>query len=578
MLASVRVYLASVLQRCAASAWFYYATLLALQTKVLWGIWAHRDLTPGDTSAYFITAEEFSRNLTCMVHWSPLYTSFLGSFLWFGGGPYLAVTAHRVVIVAVVSFLVYELLRRLVPRPLAWYLAAWWILLPINHETLYEIHLFSLIPILITWLVLLRVKSPVGRGAGVGALLLTAFLVRNEIAIAFGLFSLLALRHDLRGVRWRRTDIGRWKRVALSYGIPATAALALLFGAYTRSTVQFPELPSHFEGKHTVNIAQIYAFGHGQRNPDYQSDPWTDYAELMETTFGDELVTMKEALFANPNALLDHFLWNASLIPSGIQVSLFNARTGEHNPDYVRTRRASWVWVCTALVLGIWALGAILMLGSQRSFWLEQFRRHRWMWLCAISVCMTVCVVMVMQRPRPSYMFSFSVVMIAFTGMSLWAIARQWLKMSLWPGLGPIAMLAVLLLVPGYWTTHTDRPRRLLDQYRILDAHRELFDLGAAKTAVPFRAEYLASYLSRGIRPDMITLPSLISLQEATGEQLSAALDSAGVRVVLVDQSLMGWNAVRQFMATASDAEWKPAARGGDCRARRRQQCQYRNR
>ena len=55
------------MERCAASAWFYYATLLALQTKILWGIWAQRDLTSGDTSYYFMTAEEFSRNLTCVV-------------------------------------------------------------------------------------------------------------------------------------------------------------------------------------------------------------------------------------------------------------------------------------------------------------------------------------------------------------------------------------------------------------------------------------------------------------------------------------------------------------------------------
>ena len=62
----------------------------------------------------------------------------------------------------------------------------------------------------------------------------------------------------------------------------------------------------------------------------------------------------------------------------------------------------------------------------------------------------------------------------------------------------------------------------------------------------------------------MIDIPSLVSLQEATGEQLSAALDAASVRVLLIDQSMMGHNAIQQFMATVSQSEWKPAASGGD--------------
>ena len=77
-------------------------------------------------------------------------------------------------------------------------------------------------------------------------------------------------------------------------------------------------------------------------------------------------------------------------------------------------------------------------------------------------------------------------------------------------------------------------------------------------------AASLGNYLSRGTQPNVISIPSLVSLQDATGEQLSAALDTAGVRVVLVDQSMMGHNAIQQFMATVSQSEWKPAAKGGD--------------
>ena len=36
----------------------------------------------------------------------------------------------------------------LILRLLAWLLAAWWAVLPVNFDTLYEVHLFALLPVL----------------------------------------------------------------------------------------------------------------------------------------------------------------------------------------------------------------------------------------------------------------------------------------------------------------------------------------------------------------------------------------------------------------------------------------------
>jgi len=39
--------------RLLEKAWVSYLLIGALQTKILWDIWAYRDLTSGDTSSYF---------------------------------------------------------------------------------------------------------------------------------------------------------------------------------------------------------------------------------------------------------------------------------------------------------------------------------------------------------------------------------------------------------------------------------------------------------------------------------------------------------------------------------------------
>jgi len=44
--------------------------------------------------------------------------------------------------------------------------------------------------------------------------------------------------------------------------------------------------------------------------------------------------SLAEMFRSNPVAVLQHFWWNLSLTPSGIQILLFNASAGAVNPDY----------------------------------------------------------------------------------------------------------------------------------------------------------------------------------------------------------------------------------------------------
>lgn len=111
--------------------------------EITWPIWEYRDLTFGDTSSYYLTAIRFAQSLECNIAWSPLYTSFFGAFPWINPSPTFAVIAHRLVIIVILAFLSFEIGRKIMSMPFAWLATVWWISLPITHDTIYEVHLFS---------------------------------------------------------------------------------------------------------------------------------------------------------------------------------------------------------------------------------------------------------------------------------------------------------------------------------------------------------------------------------------------------------------------------------------------------
>jgi uncharacterized membrane protein SirB2 len=172
------------LDRVARSAWFAYGSIFLVQARVLWGIWRYRDLSGGDSSNYFVYATAWTHHRLVDPLFSPLYSVFWGSLRWVIDDQYAATIAHRVVIALAVTLLVLAVLRRLLSPGIAWALAAWWAILPVNYDTLNEVHLFSLIPILVAALVALRYTGPGMRGAVFGILLGGAVLQRNEILVA----------------------------------------------------------------------------------------------------------------------------------------------------------------------------------------------------------------------------------------------------------------------------------------------------------------------------------------------------------------------------------------------------------
>jgi hypothetical protein len=483
-------------QRLLDKPFFSYMAITLLQLKVVWRIWDYKDLTSGDTSAYFLDAYTWFDSQAINIIWSPLYTTFYGSLLHITPDIYTVTILHRLIIIFASSLLVLAVMRKLLPEGIALLISAWWVILPINFNTLYEVHLFSIIPVLTACLLLLSKQTIWTRGGAIAILAGASVLVRNELSVV----TLFLLSSCTLWEIWQyKTQKPSVRQYLLGYGIPLVlAGLTVLF-FYSRSYLHFsdPALAASAEAKHTLNICQVYAFGYQQRHPEWNLSPWTECHGLMEQTFGQSLPSLVEALGANPIAILEHFRWNTSLALNGIQVSLFNATSGAVNPDYAPVHlNSNWVIIPTI------AVGLILMIGliqlyRNRHFWWESWLKQRiWGWLILIAVAaVTVFLVIPTQRPRPSYMFVLAILLMAATGMSLVVITLRWsAALKRFNLLIPTIAVMLLIAVPNYYT---NSERRLLDLYNRFQPFQNL--IAEDKTVFLTRefSNELCSYLRK---------------------------------------------------------------------------------
>jgi hypothetical protein len=448
--------------------------LFLLQLKVVWGMWHHRDLTSGDTAGYFARAYLWAEHLSVDIIWSPLYTAFYGTLLFLSTDAYAITILHRLLIIFAMGAMILAVMRRLLPHGIAWIIAAWWVILPTNFDALYEVHLFAVIPVLAVWLLVLHKPSPWTLGSAIAVLLLSSVLVRNELVLATGVFALICLWWEIRqmnsaGINDATFD-RRSKRL-MAYAVPVFLAVLICLFFYSRAIFQFPSLTHGMLEKHTVNMCQVYAFGYQQRHPEWKRSPWSECKELAKAHFGIASPTLADMFHQNPRAILENILWNISLVPSGIQVLLFNATAGSVTPDYVPVSLQSKAALVLSLITGGVLVCGGCLLYRQRRYWWEYWLRDRALgWLAMLSVALVAGIIIPTQRPRPSYLFSLGIVLMAAVGMSSFVIARLWpvlRKASRWT---PLFMLTILLATPSYYlaSDRAQRPRPLLELYRRL--------------------------------------------------------------------------------------------------------------
>lgn len=461
------IHVDALAEKTLRKAWPSYALILLIQSTVIWRIWDIRDITSGDTSSYFAIAKKWADGFLVDIVWSPLYTAFYGSFLFVTADTYSVTIMHRVVIVLAAAVGVLYVMRRLLPPNLALLGAAWWAILSINYNALYEVHLFAVLPILLVWALVLGKDAAWARGAGLAILATCAVLVRNEFLVAAMVMLLLCTVYD-----WRRLQ--KKPRFAAAYGIPLVVGATLCGLVYWRSFIRFPEIWQHLEIKHTLNMCQVYAFGYQQRHPDWTASPWTECQALVHSTFGVDYPSLGHMLWSNPMATLMHFCWNLGLVPNGLEVLLFNARAGSFEPDYLPTHVATYPLILGVLVVVSLAAGAILA-------WRGRSKAPS-LWICnrtaiAFLPLLTMAVPVVLtQRPRPSYFFYISIIVIAATMSAIALILRRWPGIHRRLDIGAIAVAgAIILLMPGYrLPPYLPSGRPILQKLEHLVPHRTM--------------------------------------------------------------------------------------------------------
>ncbi len=428
---------------------FAYITILLFQVKRIWGLWDYRDLPLGDTSHYFQYGYEWFRHRRVDFAWSPLYTAFYGSFLHFSKDAYVVTNLHRVVIVLLAAALVLAVLRQMLPHPIAWLTAAWWAMLSINHNTLYEVHLFSLLPILIAWLVILRGSGPWSRGIGLAILLTATVLARNELIVAVVCWGVVCLVKERRDRR--HAPDAPLARVVLAYALPAALACGMAGYFYTRSMSKTTHLLAQVELKHKLNMAQVYAFGYQQRHPEWAGEPWSGYANLCQRDFGTAMPSFTQMLRRNPRAAAEHLGWNLKLLPSGLQLLLFDVYSGSFSPDYFPIQpQPVPASVYSAAAFTLATAGLVLLLRGRRWWWEHWFRSRSAGWAAMLAVVIVACFVVPTQRPRPSYLFAQGVVLMTVVATCAFIVLATIFRP--WPGVGRVAsrfMPALMLILPA---------------------------------------------------------------------------------------------------------------------------------
>jgi hypothetical protein len=554
------------LEKVAELPWFAYGAILLIQTKVLWGIWDYRDLTNGDTASYFRDATTWATDLHVNPVYSPLYTAAWGSLKWLIPGVYDVTIAHRVIIVLAVTLLVLAVLRRLLPAGLAFVLALWWAILPINYDTVYEVHLFAVLPTMAAVLVALRWKGIVARATVLFLLVVAGLMVRNEILIAAVAWGVLWAGYEVW--RWRRGQLERrprWERAA-SRAVPVVLVLGMVVAAPTLFGGGSANSPAAL--KQSVILCQNFYVGAAQRErfpKGFDPNRPLSCQQVMQAEFGEERPTWLGAIRANPGAMAEHVLWNARLIPQGMELMLFNqiSSTLHSNPDDVPvTNSVFGAFVGLAAVVAFVIAGLVPLWRERRRWWEGWLRERAWGWAVLGCLGISAVAVMLMIRPRPSYLFNFSVLILAVIGTCAMVIGSRWGWTSRLKAAIPALAVVLVLALPSHYdanyvTPQAGQGRPLLQMYDRLKPFRNLLRFPGTRFMAPQFAVEACVYATEGAGCGR-SLSYLDAIYNTpAGTSLAGLVKTRGVNLIYADENVISNPAMRALLERLERKGWQ---------------------
>lgn len=520
----------------------YVLLVCLLLLKVLWGYW-DRDLTYGDTSTYFTEAVRWHLNHQVNIVWSPLYTAYFGSWLGVSENAITATFLHRVGLILISTGLIAWLGFITLPRIFALALVAWWVVLPIHYDTLYEVHLFGALPIFLMAIICILVNDRWRMPLLLCTALVSTFLIRNEYILAVGVFTAMILFNLFR----KRGPIDQPVRgVLLRFGAVLVVTGLFVVSFYSISYIKGAEIAAYSKPKHTVNMCQVYAFGYKQRHSDWSGSPWTDCSTLMQSTFNLSQPTLREMISANPGAVAEHFIWNLSLTRAGMEVLLFNATSAKDNPDYIPV---FVVPVVPSLLLGLSLLiavsGFIGLIRKADSDYSDAYRKLVQMSPLLLATAVMVLAIIITQRPRPSYLFGFGVLYIWVVLIMFVALTARFIKrIEKW---AIIFVALIVIFLPTYRSLPLPSKGGVLSNiYEVLRPHSSRICKGSHLLGAGDYLREINHYLCSSFKfREKKDFQNVLALDSLSGVALSGtanfvdALNNFGVKNLIIDPYLI---------------------------------------
>ena len=434
------------------SVWFARLLLLLFVVKMHWGMWDTWAWTLGDAPEHLSSGMVYFDNPSRgELSWSPLYRIYFASVYQFLNDPLAATVVHRLIVIFLTAFLFFEIVRRLVPQPIALLIALWWAATPLNLQPLYTVHQFANLTNLLALFGLVIGRTSRGRGISLAVLAMTALFIRTETAACLLFLCVVGFWYEMR--RRKRGDGISLREYAISYVVPITAVVVVWAGLASLSAKGVKGTVKSVRTKSAFAFCQNYSFTYHLRNPDPDVNVWLATPEICLQDFGKEVISITDAMRENPEAFGRHVATNAKNLFPSLQLAFFDVRSTEMNPDVVPTRRSVFLATMGTVVISlVWLIGAWLLYRDREYFLRVAFRPKMFAWACIFGFFLQAIPVAIFYLARSSFYLSGVVSLFFFTGLCLWAIGR---KLPVWlqkPILLYFVAVAILVIVPSPWT------------------------------------------------------------------------------------------------------------------------------
>lgn len=530
-----------------------YLVLIACQIKLFWNFWNGKDLPLGDAAQYYYgTCLQIMQGTYDLV-WSPLYKFYYSLFIRFVNDLYVASLAHRFVIIVLCSFLVFEVMRRLLTPFWGLIVALWWLLLSVNHDPLYEVHSFSLLIVLFSWLVLSWRDSPWCRSGAIAILTLAAVLVRNELVLILIPFALTAVVSEWRRIRRPNGEARTLRPLLTAYAIPNLLSLLVILFFFSHADRPFTSVLEHARRKQSFNFGQIYSFVYGNSNSEWgKKNPWTNYEQLVKEKFGTTDVTLVSAFFKNPRAMAQHVTTNLKMSISSVQISLLGSRGLTVNPDYSRRHyRPVFSWGASILLALLMIRGVRSIIRKDSPFPKEGVR----LWILVMLACALFhgMFVGLLVVPRPAFIYPMNLVLMAFVV----AGARAYFENR--PRLNQKAIFTMLIILwcvfPSPWRNQNGRTWNKDAVYALRPYEEQLIASRERAVLASYQPDCVLIYVTRNNR---LPSGSLFQILQQLPEEssLSENLMNEDVRWLYLDCRVMDEPVVQKFVEESASRGW----------------------